>query len=127
MQSRNVLVDKYEHVNSVVVEGFDDPIFVEALEIFARDLPHQIAVLRQSLHTSDVESMKRVAHQLKGSASCFGLDKMTECAIAVEAVLGTVLNPDVLEKLISRMDQIATMLTQEVAQHHADSVQSHWA
>jgi signal transduction histidine kinase/CheY-like chemotaxis protein len=56
----------------------------EILQQFMRDLPDRSSAILRASEASDVDTLKRLAHQLKGSAGGYGFPGITEAASAVE-------------------------------------------
>ena len=54
------------------------------LEKFRRRLPIELQQLEDAGREGDVEAIRRVAHQLKGSAGNVGASSLSQCAAAVE-------------------------------------------
>lgn len=65
----------------------DDPDMAELLELFVTELPERIDVLRAAVASDDLESVARLAHQLKGAAPGYGYPSIGESAAAVESML----------------------------------------
>ncbi len=65
--------------------GDDREMFLELLDEFVEQLPGKLNGLRAALHDADTRALTQVAHNLKGLASTFGADQMTDCARQLEA------------------------------------------
>jgi HPt (histidine-containing phosphotransfer) domain-containing protein len=67
----------------------------DVIDAFFADTPAQLIKLRTLLADGDLEGARRVAHYLKGSAMCLGLQRMRELCQGIEML--TVLNgaPDI--------------------------------
>jgi signal transduction histidine kinase/CheY-like chemotaxis protein len=59
----------------------------EILHQFVRDLPDRSSAILRASQASDVETLKRLAHQLKGAAGGYGFPRITEAASAVEQAI----------------------------------------
>ena len=70
----------------LVSELADDPDMTELIESFARGLPAQAQRLEDALDANDREAIRRLAHQLKGSAGGYGFPTITEAAARLEQV-----------------------------------------
>jgi signal transduction histidine kinase/CheY-like chemotaxis protein len=77
-------VKKYESGTSLVstLEGDED--MRDILLQFVRDLPSRSSAILRASQASDVETLKRLAHQLKGAAGGYGFPLITEAASVVE-------------------------------------------
>jgi histidine phosphotransfer protein HptB len=61
-----------------------DPDLGEIVGLFVEEMPARIAALLDLLGARDWEGLRRLAHQLKGSAGSYGFDPISPCAGAVE-------------------------------------------
>jgi CheY-like chemotaxis protein/HPt (histidine-containing phosphotransfer) domain-containing protein len=62
-----------------------DPEFAELVELFIAGLPERINAVEGAVANLDVDTLSRLAHQLKGSAGSYGFPSITEAARDVEA------------------------------------------
>jgi signal transduction histidine kinase/DNA-binding response OmpR family regulator len=65
----------------------DDPDLQEIVRQFVRDLPDRSSAILRAAQTSDTETLKRLAHQLKGAGGSYGFPGITDAAAAVEQAL----------------------------------------
>jgi signal transduction histidine kinase/CheY-like chemotaxis protein len=65
----------------------NDEDMKEILHQFVRDLPERSSAILRASQASDVETLKRLAHQLRGSAGGYGFPRITEAAAAVERAI----------------------------------------
>jgi HPt (histidine-containing phosphotransfer) domain-containing protein len=65
----------------------DDPDLGELVEMFVDEMPDRVAALLQCLNTSDWDTLRRTAHQLKGAAGSYGFDSISLHAADVEAAV----------------------------------------
>lgn len=68
----------------LVSELSKDPEMRELVEEFVRALPQKAADLRDKLQQGDLDTLTRLAHQLKGSAGGYGFPMITEAARHLE-------------------------------------------
>lgn len=68
-------------------ELHDDPDLGELVELFVGELPAKMRVLRESFAAGRTEDVRRLAHQLRGSAGSYGFDGLTQQAGRVEDAL----------------------------------------
>jgi HPt (histidine-containing phosphotransfer) domain-containing protein len=61
-----------------------DPNFKQLVESFADELPQRLAALEQAVAQADVKRVRRLIHQLKGTAGSFGFAAISELASAAE-------------------------------------------
>jgi HPt (histidine-containing phosphotransfer) domain-containing protein len=70
--------------NVLVSELADDPDMTDLLEMFVAELPGRIAAFEKALTEQDVQTLARLAHQLKGSAGGYGFPTITQAAQDLE-------------------------------------------
>ena len=73
--------------DAVVSTLKDDADMKEILHQFVRDLPDRSSAIIRASQASDIETLKRLAHQLKGAAGGYGFPRITEAASAVEQAI----------------------------------------
>jgi signal transduction histidine kinase/DNA-binding response OmpR family regulator len=65
----------------------DDADMAEIVRQFVRGLPERSSAILRASRASDVETLTRLAHQLKGAAGGYGFPRITEAAAEVEDAL----------------------------------------
>jgi signal transduction histidine kinase/CheY-like chemotaxis protein len=86
--------------------GDDDPDLQEIVRQFVRDLPDRSSTMLRAAQTSDTETLKRLAHQLKGAGGSYGFPAITEAAAAVENALADGLDEPTLR---DRVETLASL------------------
>jgi HPt (histidine-containing phosphotransfer) domain-containing protein len=81
----------------------DDPDLQEIVRQFVRDLPDRSSAMLRAAQTSDTETLKRLAHQLKGAGGSYGFPGITEAAAAVEQALAEGLDEAVLRARVETL------------------------
>lgn len=61
-----------------------DPDLAEVVELFVSEMPDRVANLLKCVESSDWDSLRRAAHQLKGAAGSYGFMPITPAAARVE-------------------------------------------
>ena len=61
-----------------------DPALKHLVEAFVEDLPRRLAGIERALADANVSALKRLIHQLRGSAGGFGFAPITEAAASIE-------------------------------------------
>jgi len=80
--------DEHDSDGGPILSSFrDDPEMTELIDYFVKALPERIAALEEAWQAADVASLKRIAHQLKGSAVGFGFEAIGQAACELEAPL----------------------------------------
>jgi len=92
-----------EHLVSTLANDGDLGALVRR---YVRDLPERSSAILRALQASDVETLTRLAHQLKGSAGAYGFPLITEAAAAVEAAVASGLDGAAVQ---SRAEELATL------------------
>jgi len=65
----------------------DDPDYADVLELFIAELPDRIEALEQALDVGAWDTLRQLAHQMKGCGGSYGFDVITEVAAATESAL----------------------------------------
>jgi signal transduction histidine kinase/DNA-binding response OmpR family regulator len=84
----------------------DDEDMKEIVHQFVRDLPDRSSAILRATESSDVETLKRLAHQLSGSGGGYGFPRITEAAKAVEQALVDGANATALR---GRVEELASL------------------
>ncbi len=69
---------------ALVSEFADDADLADLIQAFVEDLPAQASAIQQAMTEADLEVLRLLAHQLKGSGGTYGFPSITEAAIALE-------------------------------------------
>lgn len=72
----------------MISDGFS-PEFMEIFREFAAEVPALLNDLERAKEDGDLDAVRRVAHQIKGSAANFGFVGLSRQAAAVEATAKT--------------------------------------
>lgn len=97
----------------ILSEFHDDPDMAELVEAFVRELPTRVEAMRDQLRSGDLESLKRGAHQLKGSCGGYGFPVLTEAAATLEERLSGQTEAE-LERVSASLQELVD-LTSRVA------------
>jgi HPt (histidine-containing phosphotransfer) domain-containing protein len=65
----------------------DDPDMAEIVQLFVQEMPQRIEQLTQHWQQQRLDDVRRLAHQLKGSAGGYGFEPVGAMASGVEATL----------------------------------------
>eukprot|EP00913_Durusdinium_trenchii_P006054 g5666.t1 len=71
----------------LVSEFASDPDMIEIVEYFVEELPKRVQAIRSAATDSDVQSLRTLAHQLKGAAPGYGFAAIGDAAGVLEAAL----------------------------------------
>jgi HPt (histidine-containing phosphotransfer) domain-containing protein len=61
-----------------------DPDLEALVGMFVDEMPDRIAAIRRSEETRDRDGLRRLAHQIKGSAGSHGFQPISDCAARLE-------------------------------------------
>jgi len=61
-----------------------DPDMVELIEMFVEEMPQRVEALTEAFGRADLETVRVLSHQLKGSAGGYGFEVITEAASQLE-------------------------------------------
>ena len=64
-----------------------DPDLGELVEMFVDEMPNRIAAMSEQMGTSELDKLRRTAHQIKGAAGSYGFDQITPHAMRLEYAL----------------------------------------
>ncbi len=78
----------------------------ELVRQYVSNLPERSSAILRACQAADVETLKRLAHQLKGSAGSYGFPMITEAAAAVEDAVETGLDRSSIQ---SRAEELANL------------------
>jgi HPt (histidine-containing phosphotransfer) domain-containing protein len=95
----------------------DHDLFEELVDIFINDYPQMLNTLRDTLKSSDVNTLTRTAHSLKGMLRNFQAEAAADTAYTLEKMgrEGTLVDADqIVDNLAEQLDQVARKLKQLV-------------
>lgn len=95
----------------IVSELGKDPEMLELVEEFVRALPKKAADLYEMLRQGDLDTLTRLAHQLKGSAGGYGFPMITEAARQLEQCAKDAGDPGILEQRIREIADLCHRAT----------------
>lgn len=114
MPAMSSMIDKTKALEQI---GGDEQLLCEVARIFLEELPGWRSELRASIAKSDAQTLRRIAHTIKGSVDVFGAAEAREAAAKVETMGETnrwdgvdeavgVLN-GVLDRLLPDLEKLA--------------------
>lgn len=65
----------------------DDPEMAELVELFVSELPERLAALEAAWTSGDSQTLRRMAHQLKGAGAGYGFPVVSDAAGEVETAI----------------------------------------
>lgn len=68
----------------ILSEFAGDADMADLVETFVTELPNRLKAIQDSMAQQDLDTLARLAHQLKGSAGGYGFPQITQQAAALE-------------------------------------------
>lgn len=65
----------------------DDPDMLPIIEEFVGELSTRVEELRKTFEAGETDSLRRLAHQLKGAGSGYGYEPITDAAAKLESAI----------------------------------------
>lgn len=73
----------------ILSEFAGDPEMKELLEVFVSDLPAKLDAIERAWRAADMDSIRRITHQLKGASGGYGFGPVGSAAARLEATLSS--------------------------------------
>lgn len=96
----------------IVSEFAGDRDMAELVELFVGEMPGRVEAIRTAFGSDSLETLKRIAHQLKGSAAGYGFPTIGEAAGKLESSVLNLTQPAMavqLESLRVQVDQLTDL------------------
>lgn len=71
----------------------NDPDMADLVEAFVTELPQRVDEVAGAFRAGNADALKRISHQIKGSAGGYGFPTVGDAAARVEAVLRDAADP----------------------------------
>ena len=71
----------------IISEFADDPEMVELVRLYVSEMPERVRNIWSAWQGGQIESLTRLAHQLKGASAGYGFGQIGEAAARLEASL----------------------------------------
>ncbi len=85
----------------------DDPEMQAAIAEFTALLPRRVALMKKLIAEHNVQELRRVVHQMKGSGGGYGFDAITQVATQVDAALTQGAPPEAIDH---ELDLLITLI-----------------
>jgi len=95
-----------QHSDLVVSELAGDADMVELVELFVSELPMRMAAMCEAMDRDDLQTLTRLAHQLKGSAGGYGFPAITHAAMGLEETAKATSDVEQLAKQVSELAEL---------------------
>lgn len=83
-----------------------DPDFGELVEMFVDEMPDRTEALRNAFDGNERETLRQLAHQLKGSSGSYGFDQLTPYAAKLESAIKEQSPEDEVEASLTELLQL---------------------
>jgi CheY-like chemotaxis protein len=93
----------------LVSELAGDEEMMEIIRPFVKALPSRAAAIRDALDHEDLPAVKRLAHQLKGSAGGYGFPSITAAAAAIDKAVTAEEKPDKIRRRVDELSQLVAL------------------
>jgi HPt (histidine-containing phosphotransfer) domain-containing protein len=80
-------MDQRPRPEPILSDFATDPEMKELLQMFVSELPDRLSAIRNAWDQDDMESIRRIAHQLKGASGGYGFGIIGNAASRLEATL----------------------------------------
>lgn len=94
--------------NPLVSEFANDPDMVELVEMFVSEIPDRVELLRTAWDERDIESLARLAHQLKGASAGYGFSPIGLAAGDLEQSLKSDIEEN-LQEVTKQLDELVDL------------------
>lgn len=96
----------------VLSEFASDPDMTELIAMFVDEMPEKVRSLDALWQSRDLDSLKRVAHQLKGAGGGYGFSMVSTAAGKLEDILKTTLaSPDPDARLTMIQSEVHSLIS----------------
>jgi signal transduction histidine kinase/DNA-binding response OmpR family regulator len=85
----------------------DDPDMVELIKLYVEGLPEEVAKLTSLIEAGQLDALRRVTHQLKGSGGGYGFGRITDLAALAEQSIKA---GDGLDRIRQQIQALVTCL-----------------
>lgn len=88
----------------LVSEFAHDPDMCDLIALFVEEMPERVATLESLTRSRDLESLKRLAHQLKGASGGYGFRIVGSAAGTLEDLIKASTQPGTTEQELARIE-----------------------
>ena len=99
----------------LVSEFADDTDMVELIEMFVDELPQRASAIEQAVSEQDKESLRSLAHQLKGAAGGYGFPAITDAAATLETSVKATRDTNQLKQEVDALADLCRRATAKPA------------
>lgn len=123
--STNDLAINDDSVDISVLTSFEEEhadgepdIVIELIDLYLNDVPPRLKAMRDALIQEDKQSLRRIAHNLKGSSSSLGAGQMALLCGQIESNVDAALLEEVNASLASVEQEFERVRSAFVAERH---------
>ena len=94
----------------------NDPEMAELLDLFLSELPKRVEVVMHAVRARELHTLRRVAHQMKGSCAGYGFPTIGAAAGTIEQNLD---QGAPLEQIKGQVDELVNLCQRALKSHKA--------
>lgn len=83
-----------------------DPDMVELVAFFVEEIEERINTIQKTASTNDIVGLRTIAHQLKGAATGYGFEPISQTAAEVERLIDTTESLEVTDAIQQQVDEL---------------------
>ena len=76
------------------------------VDMYIKDIPNRVSAMNHAYSISDLESLRREAHRMKGAAGSYGFEELTHAAASLE---NSIRNPDENDEITTRFEMLTDL------------------
>lgn len=111
--------DRYSTINLDNLRDLtrnDNTKIVKYIDIFLKNVPKDLELLKQHLHNEDWEGLGKAAHKMKGNSSYMGIRELNDLFVAAQNYDDDEMEPEEVESMVRRIDEVCSMAVKELHQ-----------
>ena len=105
--------DDSHPLGPILSDFADDVEMQELIQLFVSEMPERISEMQRAYEDADFESVKRVAHQLKGACAGYGFSMIGDAAAALESTMKS--TQDDINRISNEFKQLVELCSRAAA------------
>ena len=86
-----------------------DPDMAELVQFFVEEIGERIETIQTTAQTNDIAGLRTVAHQLKGAATGYGFEPISQTASELERLIDVTEPPTVTQDILQQVDDLIAL------------------
>lgn len=87
----------------------DDPDMAELVQFFVEEIDDRIKTIQTTSQANDLAGLRTVAHQLKGAATGYGFEPISQTAGELERLIDAAEPSEVTQAIQQRVDELINL------------------